>query len=130
MRISDCSSDVCSSDLSHRNGIDLTVPPGVHDVILPRDPGEDRRNVTCPTTAVSPIVAVASSVLAIAPSAPGPGIRTERQRRPPCRVALRSIPLGTERFRSEEHTSELQSLMRISYAVFCLQKKTNVKKKN
>src|SRR3546814_3548027 len=27
--------------------------------------------------------------------------------------------------RSEEHTSELQSLMRISYAVFCLQKKTN-----
>src|SRR3546814_2052172 len=30
--------------------------------------------------------------------------------------------------RSEEHTSELQSLMRISYAVFCLKKKTNQKK--
>src|SRR3546814_5847561 len=30
--------------------------------------------------------------------------------------------------RSEEHTSELQSLMRISYAVFCLKKKTNHKK--
>src|SRR3546814_8078576 len=29
--------------------------------------------------------------------------------------------------RSEEHTSELQSLMRISYAVFCLKKKTNKK---
>src|SRR3546814_7524131 len=29
--------------------------------------------------------------------------------------------------RSEEHTSELQSLMRISYAVFCLKKKTKVK---
>src|SRR3546814_9986587 len=29
--------------------------------------------------------------------------------------------------RSEEHTSELQSLMRISYAVFCLKKKTNMK---
>src|SRR3546814_9383481 len=28
--------------------------------------------------------------------------------------------------RSEEHTSELQSLMRISYAVFCLKKKTNI----
>src|SRR3546814_1742023 len=28
-------------------------------------------------------------------------------------------------FRSEEHTSELQSLMRISYAVFCLKKKSN-----
>src|SRR3546814_16411752 len=32
--------------------------------------------------------------------------------------------------RSEEHTSELQSLMRISYAVFCLKKKTNKKYKN
>src|SRR3546814_1623862 len=31
---------------------------------------------------------------------------------------------GQYRFRSEEHTSELQSLMRISYAVFCLKKKT------
>src|SRR3546814_6912031 len=31
---------------------------------------------------------------------------------------------GRRRRRSEEHTSELQSLMRISYAVFCLQKKT------
>src|SRR3546814_9981000 len=31
------------------------------------------------------------------------------------------------RVRSEEHTSELQSLMRISYAVFCLKKKTNTK---
>src|SRR3546814_5480931 len=30
------------------------------------------------------------------------------------------------RGRSEEHTSELQSLMRISYAVFCLKKKTNI----
>src|SRR3546814_17102546 len=30
-----------------------------------------------------------------------------------------------DRLRSEEHTSELQSLMRISYAVFCLKKKTN-----
>src|SRR3546814_8580161 len=32
--------------------------------------------------------------------------------------------------RSEEHTSELQSLMRISYAVFCLKKKNNNKKQN
>src|SRR3546814_1239871 len=31
-------------------------------------------------------------------------------------------------WRSEEHTSELQSLMRISYAVFCLQKKNQTKK--
>src|SRR3546814_4848880 len=33
-------------------------------------------------------------------------------------------PGGGDDTRSEEHTSELQSLMRISYAVFCLQKKT------
>src|SRR3546814_9057616 len=32
--------------------------------------------------------------------------------------------------RSEEHTSELQSLMRISYAVFCLKKKKNTNKHN
>src|SRR3546814_17365920 len=35
------------------------------------------------------------------------------------------IEAGDDR-RSEEHTSELQSLMRISYAVFCLKKKTNI----
>src|SRR3546814_13473605 len=33
------------------------------------------------------------------------------------------VPPGMEELRSEEHTSELQSLMRISYAVFCLKKK-------
>src|SRR3546814_5973012 len=37
------------------------------------------------------------------------------------RVSFRSMPASS---RSEEHTSELQSLMRISYAVFCLKKKT------
>src|SRR3546814_6177202 len=36
-------------------------------------------------------------------------------------AALKQLPVG----RSEEHTSELQSLMRISYAVFCLKKKNN-----
>src|SRR3546814_4226408 len=40
-------------------------------------------------------------------------------------LALVAIALFTRLgFRSEEHTSELQSLMRISYAVFCLKKKT------
>src|SRR3546814_4618688 len=33
------------------------------------------------------------------------------------------LPINLRAFRSEEHTSELQSLMRISYAVFCLKKK-------
>src|SRR3546814_2510926 len=35
-------------------------------------------------------------------------------------------PAGIGPTRSEEHTSELQSLMRISYAVFCLKKKKNI----
>src|SRR3546814_8585720 len=41
-------------------------------------------------------------------------------------IKLPTPPFGVcRRRRSEEHTSELQSLMRISYAVFCLKKKTN-----
>src|SRR3546814_4472800 len=42
---------------------------------------------------------------------------------PDLAILLRTL-LTAEGFRSEEHTSELQSLMRISYAVFCLKKKT------
>src|SRR3546814_7639268 len=38
--------------------------------------------------------------------------------------AIQATPQHFNRDRSEEHTSELQSLMRLSYAVFCLQKKT------
>src|SRR3546814_8616453 len=38
--------------------------------------------------------------------------------------------MGMTLSRSEEHTSELQSLMRISYAVFCLKKKTQTKHRN
>src|SRR3546814_585 len=46
---------------------------------------------------------------------------------PSCiRTAARDPP----NIRSEEHTSELQSLMRISYAVFCLKKKKPTKKRN
>src|SRR3546814_19872197 len=41
-----------------------------------------------------------------------------------------TVILATVAFRSEEHTSELQSLMRISYAVFCLKKKKNYKSTN
>src|SRR3546814_5028495 len=41
------------------------------------------------------------------------------------RVVTGKIDLGEIVVRSEEHTSELQSLMRISYAVFCLKKKKN-----
>src|SRR3546814_6576822 len=38
-------------------------------------------------------------------------------------VDLDALPLAHDEIRSEEHTSELQSLMRNSYAVFCLEKK-------
>src|SRR3546814_9987122 len=41
--------------------------------------------------------------------------------------ALRNVARAAEFLRSEEHTSELQSLMRISYAVFCLKKKKTTK---
>src|SRR3546814_7114699 len=47
--------------------------------------------------------------------------------RPALRAALRAAPRLSD-MRSEEHTSELQSLMRISYAVFCLKQKQNKKK--
>src|SRR3546814_4034497 len=59
-------------------------------------------------------------------SAPGrissgfPRRRTDRLSTAP---AGKGGPDGTSHDRSEEHTSELQSLMRISYAVFCLKKK-------
>src|SRR3546814_2937377 len=43
--------------------------------------------------------------------------------------AGQSDPDVSMRARSEEHTSELQSLMRISYAVFCLKKKKQIQKK-
>src|SRR3546814_4122587 len=44
-----------------------------------------------------------------------------------CDVALRDAALDES---SEEHTSELQSLMRISYAVFCLQKQMHISASN
>src|SRR3546814_14997371 len=48
---------------------------------------------------------------------------------PEAALAMRDIHSRRQRrcFRSEEHTSELQSLMRISYAVFCLKKKKKAK---
>src|SRR3546814_7474061 len=55
------------------------------------------------------------------------GRRPPRRRRPPAMSAPATIRRGGPR--SEEHTSELQSLMRISYAVFCLKKKKTKEKK-
>src|SRR3546814_1742397 len=62
-------------------------------------------------------------------------LRTGLDQQPPRRLQRGGAALlGGKAFtrRSEEHTSELQSLMRISYAVFCLKKKkaTNNRRKN
>src|SRR3546814_4673614 len=49
---------------------------------------------------------------------------------PPLQIRRRGpLPYLSTVARSEEHTSELQSLMRISYAVFCLKKKTTKKRR-
>src|SRR3546814_9786199 len=54
-------------------------------------------------------------------------IRISRGKMPVWEKTTHHFPEEFARQRSEEHTSELQSLMRSSYAVFCLQKKNNNK---
>src|SRR3546814_5522342 len=99
MRISDWSSDVCSSDLPCR------------------DPLQDARNLGSGRFGVG---SRHSSTLVIPAKA---GIQSMRRLTPRWIPAFAGMTgLGDIR-RSEEHTSELQSLMRISYAVFCLKKK-------
>src|SRR3546814_2038617 len=90
MRISDWSSDVCSSDLPSGARIALRIT--FRDI--------------CKSRAIA---------LIAFPPAYSRRIRTT--------VSKTNIPTSpTENPRSEEHTSELQSLMRTSYAVFCLKK--------
>src|SRR3546814_10868781 len=104
MRISDWSSDVCSSDLVRL----------VHVLGLARD----RADVTLGLLdAEHEVLAPLHHVLAQVLSEGRPSLR-----------GLAPSDLLEGRLdglldRSEEHTSELQSLMRISYAVFCLKKK-------
>src|SRR3546814_2053200 len=97
MRISDWSSDVCSSDLYG----ELAIP--VFDA-GESFPGSFRLSAAGRYEDYSDVGDTAN---------PKFGARWE----PLPGVALRAS------YRSEEHTSELQSLMRISYAVFCLKKK-------
>src|SRR3546814_6014377 len=106
MRISDWSSDVCSSDL----GYPLThANASLHKCALPlfRSVGSGAINITQRKDCAWPL-------------------RRQRLSKTPAARSNRPRP-GCRHWRSEEHTSELQSLMRISYAVFCLKKKkTNV----
>src|SRR3546814_10426853 len=105
MRISDWSSDVCSSDL-------LGQSPLVHSA-------QASGGRSCPerlTTGLTRHVAAAE------PLREEGALRSEF----PTACRLLGEIAVSEVGRSEEHTSELQSLMRISYAVFCLKKKTLV----
>src|SRR3546814_1072855 len=105
MRISDWSSDVCSSDL-------LVVVEGfIERVDTDRVPPLVRKRVAA---LLAPLVGrddvtlpMIERRLLLAADTPG--------------ATLHSALAAGDR-RSEEHTSELQSLMRISYAVFCLKK--------
>src|SRR3546814_2849362 len=99
MRISDWSSDVCSSDL-HKLGIDVCRKSSCQHTGA-------RHHHRCTDTWIGH----AQQRLQAAAGATTAHATVEEQR------------LDRRGFRSEEHTSELQSLMRISYAVFCLKKK-------
>src|SRR3546814_10015261 len=117
MRISDWSSDVCSSDLCRSGGSRELFAPS------PAKAGEgwggvlsgSRRTVATPS---QPPPAVAGG----GAKAKARGFRRSYQS--PITAPSSSHARRTRCARSEEHTSELQSLMRISYAVFCLKKKT------
>src|SRR3546814_7792581 len=132
LRISDLSSDVCSSDL---NGP------------LPCGRSQDAENHRAVRTIWFPRLQVADPELRhpfywrVRGSDDGrwTGPRWSRPPLPSSRTISGSarlarwlcsgrMAIGLSPFsRSEEHTSELQSLMRISYAVFCLKKKKNKK---
>src|SRR3546814_2332209 len=70
----------------------------------------------------------ASAVCASLPSPRGAGGRNERKEEGISMTVHTPIEKLDPADRSEEHTSELQSLMRISYAVFCLKKKNLTRK--
>src|SRR3546814_3349503 len=99
MRISDWSSDVCSSDLL-RDRWSEQIGPGDTPQNLTLGAGGDRRTEKRSDGSVDCAIAAAGYFMQRAEGEP---------------VAWQ---------RSEEHTSELQSLMRISSAVFCMKKQT------
>src|SRR3546814_1996466 len=116
MRISDWSSDVCSSDLCADRGGDETL---VEADALVADAVHVRR--------LQDLVAVDAQRilrLVVRHDEDDVGRALARLGRRPAGAGLRLRMDAADAQRSEEHTSELQSLMRISYAVFCLKKKT------
>src|SRR3546814_2599009 len=116
MRISDWSSDVCSSDLPVGDvaeaGDDREDQIEGADVLMvgrAEPTQEETRLVVVMRVRVAAVSHVSFFPCLLRLHGAGGGDR--------------NLVLGARSFRSEEHTSELQSLMRISYAVFCLKKK-------
>src|SRR3546814_4467009 len=126
MRISDWSSDVCSSDLRapvHQRRLPQETAAAVRrrlQTALPPRPaaaGQTQRQGRTGEEGIRPVGV--HRVRAVGQAA-GPARRRAGRIRLHRRAANGAA-------RSEEHTSELQSLMRISYAVFCLKKKNSQK---
>src|SRR3546814_10211607 len=125
MRISDWSSDVCSSDLDEADvGELLVLGPVVHRVqhhdLERAEVRVARRRHAAHDPAVEGIGGDVEAVFEGAGLGRALGDQVRRGD-DGALIALHSVFLCAHR--SEEHTSELQSLMRISYAVFCLKKK-------
>src|SRR3546814_2774179 len=133
MRISDWSSDVCSSDLPSRpRRHDQLTPGSTARTAVGSEGGAAVTSDSCKSWH-SPIDGERHCLAWVQPD----GARTADHRHRAARVGEEHAVAragGEDRLaahpprpplleRSEEHTSELQSLMRISYAVFCLQKK-------
>src|SRR3546814_3495300 len=121
MRISDWSSDVCSSDLCRSlktreiDDIDAAAPAVDQPVVLKCRVGDCNRR-TLDAKNVGKLLLRQRQMRALVSARRG----IEKN---PAHAHFHSMDGGAGDERSEEHTSELQSLMRISYAVFCLKKK-------
>src|SRR3546814_10272931 len=111
MRISDWSSDVCSSDLRAR------LDAG-QDFSVFGSPAPEPKHSDLILVAISRV-----DDLKVAEGLDGLGPDRERNILLVDDDAAAHGHAGPDPARSEEHTSELQSLMRISYAVFCLKEK-------
>src|SRR3546814_7845855 len=117
MRISDWSSDVCSSDLGGKPVLFRRrshASKGFQSSHEARSCSGESASRTYPSEATRRVDRQAPPSTGSGSRHPGEGNGSRRHIRRPRREL---------RERSEEHTSELQSLMRISYAVFCLKKK-------
>src|SRR3546814_6353287 len=115
MRISGWSSDVCSSDLG-----DQRVEEGrVGDV--GRDPGIELVGDGPPPGRLAVVAREARGAVLLGVDEVMPDVAGDDPAVAEAELVL-EVEAGLRLGRSEEHTSELQSLMRISYAVFCLKK--------